>query len=148
MPTLRILALVFAVLGPRALADHDSHAAGSSSWRVIVNPTNPATSVDRRFLADVFLKKITRWSRGDGVRPIDQRADATVRARFSEEVLGRSVASIQNYWAQLVFSGRDLPPPELDTDDEVVQFVLRNVGAVGYVSASANLGSTRALTVR
>jgi ABC-type phosphate transport system substrate-binding protein len=148
MPTLRILALVFAVLGPSALADHDSHAAGSSSWRVIVNPTNPATSVDRRFLADVFLKKITRWSRGDGVRPIDQRADATVRARFSEEVLGRSVASIQNYWAQLVFSGRDLPPPELDTDDEVVQFVLRNVGAVGYVSASANLGSTKTLTVR
>src|SRR6185503_304176 len=93
-----------------------SHATGATAYRVIVNPGNPQSSVDRRFLSDAFLKKVTRWSTGDAIRPVDQGPDSAARQRFSEDVLSRSVAAVKSYWAQLVFSGRDVPPPELDDD--------------------------------
>jgi ABC-type phosphate transport system substrate-binding protein len=143
-----VLPLVLAVVAAFALQVGDSRATGASAWRAIVNPSNPASSVERRFLSDVFLKKVSRWPTGEGVRPVDLREGATTRQRFSEDVLERSVASVKSYWAQLVFSGRDVPPPELDNDDEVVRFVLKNVGAIGYVSPGAATDRAKTLTVR
>ena len=49
---------------------------------------------------------------------------------------------------QQIFAGRDLPPPELDSDDEVVKYVLRYPGAIGYVSAGANVGAAKIVTVK
>ena len=59
-----------------------------------------------------------------------------------------SVAAVKLYWQQAVFSGRDVPPPELDSEQEVVRFVLRNPGAIGYVSDGADIGAARALPLK
>jgi ABC-type phosphate transport system substrate-binding protein len=125
-----------------------SRAAGPPAYRVVVNPSNPQTAIDRRTLADVFLKKSTRWPTGDAIHPVDQRVDSLVRQRFSEEVLGRSISAVKSYWAQAVFSGRDVPPPELDDDEQVLGYVLRHGGAVGYVSPGANVDRVKVLNVR
>jgi len=125
-----------------------SRAASAPAFRVVVNAANPASALDRRFVADAFLKKTTRWSDGSLVRPVDLEPGSAVRQRFSDDVLGRSVAAVKSYWQQLVFSGRDVPPPELDGDDEVVSYVARNRGAIGYVSTGANIDRVRPLTVR
>ena len=37
------------------------------------------------------------------------------------------------------FSGRDVPPPELESDEAVVNYVLEHRGAVGYVSGAAKV---------
>jgi len=81
-------------------------AASPPAYVVIVHPTNPTTSVSRRFLADAFLKKTTRWDNGETIRPVDQAPDTSVRRRFSDEVLKRSVAAVRNYWQQIIFAGR------------------------------------------
>ncbi len=78
---------------------------------------------------------------------MDLNPDSPARNKFSDEVLQRSVAAIKSYWQQLVFSGRDLPPPELDTDEDVVKYVLKHSGAIGYVSASANINGAQPVTV-
>jgi hypothetical protein len=57
------------------------------------------------------------------------------------------VAAIKAYWQQRIFSGRGVPPPELGTDAHVVAYVLKYDGAVGYVSAAAELEGTRVVTV-
>jgi ABC-type phosphate transport system substrate-binding protein len=124
-----------------------SHAAGTA-YRIIVNPATPQNAIDRRVLAEIFLKKVTRWNTGDTIHPVDQHPDSPARQRFSDEILGRSVAAVRNFWAQAVFAGRDVPPPELDDDDEVVRFVLKHAGAVGYVSAAANVDRVKVLGVR
>jgi ABC-type phosphate transport system substrate-binding protein len=63
-------------------------------------------------------------------------------------VLKRSVAAVKSYWQQKVFSGQNVPPPELDSDQQVVTFVLRNPGAVGYVSSAANVEGVKTLSLR
>lgn len=124
-------------------------AATGSSFHLIVNQSNALMMVERKFLADAFLKKITRWpNTGEVIRPVDLRPDAPVRHLFTDEVLHRSVAAVKNYWQQLVFSGRELPPPEVDNDEQVIKYVTRLPGAVGYVSGSANLERVKVLTLR
>jgi ABC-type phosphate transport system substrate-binding protein len=120
----------------------------SPGFVVIVHPSNPTTSVERRFLADLFFKKATRWPNDEVVRPVDYDPDSLVRRRFSEDVLKRSVAAVKSYWQQQLFSGRDVPPPELDSDEDIVKYVLKYPGAVGYVSGGATLNTVKVLTVK
>jgi ABC-type phosphate transport system substrate-binding protein len=120
----------------------------SPSYLVIVHPANPATAVDRQFLEDAFLKKLTRWSNDEGIRPVDLAPGSPARRKFTEDVLHRSVEAVKSYWQQRIFAGRDVPPPELDTDDDVVKYVLKYEGAVGYVSGAATLRGSKVIAVR
>jgi ABC-type phosphate transport system substrate-binding protein len=123
-------------------------AEATADFRVIVNPDNPSAALNRDFLTDAFLKRTTRWNDGETIHPVDQRSDSVVRRRFSDSVLQRSVAAVKSYWQQRIFSGRDLPPPELDSDDAVVSYVVKHRGAVGYVSGTAKLDRAKSVAIQ
>jgi ABC-type phosphate transport system substrate-binding protein len=142
LPSLLILACC--LFGAAVLAQPPP----SAPYQVIVHPGNPASSASRRFLSDAFLKKITRWDGGTVIRPVDQNAESGVRRRFSEDVLKRSVNAVRSYWQQVIFSGRDVPPPELRDDAEVLEYVTKHEGAVGYVSGGASTTGVKVLSVR
>lgn len=117
----------------------------SAPFRVIVQRENSINAVSREFLSDVFLAKTTRWGDGEPTRVVDQRFDSPVREGFSEAVLRRPVSAIRSYWQRLIFSGRGLPPPELDSDDAVIRFVQSHRGAVGYVSPNAATSAVKVI---
>ncbi len=125
-----------------------SAQAPTPTYRIIVHPNNPMTSVERTFLAEAFLKKIASWPSGEALRPVDLVQSSPTRRSFSEEVLHRSVADVKGYWQQRIFSGRDVPPPEFDTNEDVVKYVLKYEGAVGYVSGDAQIEGARVVTVK
>jgi ABC-type phosphate transport system substrate-binding protein len=131
--------------GSRALAQGPSGAAG---YRLIVNPGNPTAEVERAFVAQAFLRKISRWPTGETILPIDLDQNSRVRRRWSSEVLNRSVEAVKSYWQGMIFSGRSLPPPEAASDDQVVDYVLHRPGSIGYVSAEANLHGARVVMLR
>ena len=58
------------------------------------------------------------------------------------------MAAVKSYWQQLIFSGRAIPPPELDSDEEVVRYVAKYPGAVGYVSGGSELSGVRTVIVK
>jgi ABC-type phosphate transport system substrate-binding protein len=116
--------------------------------RVIVNPSNSTTAVTREFLASAFLKKTTRWEHGETIRPVDLPQASVVRRTFTANVLRRSVSGVRNYWQQNIFSGRGVPPPELESQAAVAEYVAKHAGAIGYVSRSFELRQVRALSVR
>jgi hypothetical protein len=122
--------------------------AQAPDFRIVVHPKNPIAHLSKEFLSDAFLKKTTRWKDGESLQPADLRPDSSARKRFSESVLKRSVAAVRSYWAQRIFSGRGVPPPELDSDDAVVAYVLKQRGGVGYVSAGAKLGAVKVVPIQ
>lgn len=116
-------------------------------FRVVTNRENSAGSVEREFLANAFLKKTTRWPDGAAIDAVDHRFGAPVRTRFSERVLRRSVAAIRSYWQQRIFTGRGVPPPELESDEAVLRYVRSRRGAVGYVSEAADVSAVKVITL-
>jgi hypothetical protein len=115
---------------------------GDPDFKLIAHQGRPS-EVERAFLADAFLKNVTRWSDAVAIRPVDQRPDSLARKRFSERVLRRSVPAVKTYWQQRIFSGRGVPPPELDSDEAVVRYVESHEGAVGYVSGATPVGKAK-----
>jgi hypothetical protein len=117
-------------------------------YRIIVNPSNPVTVLDRRFIEDAFLKRIKTWSSGQVIHPVDLGPRSPVRARWTDDMFRRPLEALRAYWQQRIFSGRDLPPPELDSDADVIRYVVKHDGAIGYVSGSAALGAAKPVSLR
>jgi hypothetical protein len=117
------------------------------AYRVIVNPKNPATSLERTFLQDAFLKKTQRWPNQGVIQPVDLAPTSSARSSFTQQVLGRSVAAVRAYWQQRIFSGRDVPPPELTNDQRAVEYVLKHEEAVAYVSGTTPLAGAKVVSV-
>jgi hypothetical protein len=139
--TAAALVVVASLVAPHARAD------SAGAYRLIVHPSNLAREIDRGFVAQAFLKKVIHWPSGIPIQPIDLDQRSPVRRRWSDEVLNRSVEAVKSYWQQMIFSGRGLPPPEVTTDEQVIDFVLHRAGAIGYVSADANLHGARVLSL-
>jgi ABC-type phosphate transport system substrate-binding protein len=125
-----------------------ARAAEEPELRVIVHPSNPLRAAERELVADAFLKRVTRWQHGEVIRAVDLRPDNPVRQRFSASVLKRSIGAVRSYWQQRIFSGRDVPPPELESDASVVAFVAKFPGAIGYVSGSTKLSGVAELGIK
>jgi ABC-type phosphate transport system substrate-binding protein len=87
----------------------------------------------------MFLKKVTSWPDSKPVVAVDQSRTAQVRQDFSLDVHQKDADAISAHWQVLVFSGRDVPPRIVRSDEEVVEFVKANPGAIGYVSAKTTL---------
>jgi ABC-type phosphate transport system substrate-binding protein len=122
-------------------------AAPAPAFQVIVHPSNTVTAVRRGFLADAYLKKVTRWPDDRVIRPADLHATSAARAGFSTEVLRRSIDAVKAYWQRRVFAGQAVPPPEFARDAEVVSYVLQHPSAVGYISSAADLQGARVVPV-
>ena len=122
-------------------------AAEAAGFQLIVHPSNPVTELSRTEVSRLFFKKVRRWESGVKVKPVDLSARTELRAEFSEEVHGRSYSSVRAYWQQQIFTGRDVPPPEQSSDSEVIEYVLANPGAIGYVAAGVDTGGAGTVEV-
>jgi len=115
---------------------------------VIVNKSNNVASLSKSQVSRMFLKKVFTWKDGSPVKPIDLIPDSPVRKAFSQEIHGRNVYSIKNYWQQMIFAGRDVPPLEKETEQEIIDYVNSHPNAIGYISSgNTDLQNVKAITV-
>jgi ABC-type phosphate transport system substrate-binding protein len=122
-------------------------AAQTTEYRVVTHPSNSISSISKKDLSWLFLKRRTSWSNGELAKPIDQSPTSEVRISFTTEVMGRSVRQVESHWNAQVFSGKSAPPKIAKSDQEVLELVKMLPGAVGYVSADADLDGVKVLEV-
>lgn len=125
-----------------------SEAQDGAAYRIIINSANPTRELTKTQVSNFLLKKKAKWDSGVDVVPADLDSQSAVRAAMSEEIHGRSVAAIKNFWQRQIFSGRDVPPPELSDDARMLDHVRSHPGAIGYVSAAAKVDGVKVLAVR
>ncbi len=140
--------LAAAGLSSPALPEAVAQTRPQVAFQIIVNRKNPTAAVSRDLVAQAFLKRTSRWNTGAAIRPVDLDADSTTRRAFSRTVLARSVSAVRNYWRQRLFSGRDIPPPELDSDAAVARYVAKHEGAIGYVTAGSQFADVKVVDVK
>src|SRR5581483_44487 len=122
-------------------------AVAEDRFYVIVNGANSVSSMEDKEVSKLFLKKTGVWPNGQPVVPVDQAERSSVREVFSKEIHGKTTSSLQAYWQQQIFSGRNIPPPEKGSDGEVIAFVKANPNAIGYVSAQPSDAGVKVLKV-
>jgi TonB family protein len=114
--------------------------------KVIANSSVRAEEISAKDLKSIFLEE-TRWF-GDGfhAEPVIEK-DGPVHEAFLREYIGKSADDLQSFYRALVFTGRGSMPRELASDTEVVAYVARTRGAIGYIGSETNADGVRTLAV-
>jgi len=133
-----VLLSLLLLLSPSMTAQENSPVADDPGYIVVVNRDNRTESLDSKTVERMFFKKWKRWDGDEIVVPVNQ-VNSEVREAFTKGIHKKDVSAILKYWQRMIFSGRDVPPPELQNDTEVLEFVKANRGAIGYVSSSTRL---------
>ena len=120
--------------------------AQGGGYKVVINSSNPLTSLSKAELARIFTKKSTQFSDGRKASPVDLPVDASARDSFSKSVLGKPAAAMNSYWQQQIFSGKDVPPP-IRSEDAAISFVRSSENGIAYVSAAADTAGVNVVTV-
>jgi ABC-type phosphate transport system substrate-binding protein len=117
-------------------------AAQDPGYRLIVNAANPAPRLTTQQVTDFFMSRGLQWAHGGEVSVVDQSARSPVREAFTRRVMKRTVEFVVNHWKQRMMVEREPPPPVKGSDAEVIEYVAKNKGAIGYVGAAGPLPAT------
>jgi hypothetical protein len=124
-----------------------TRAVWAADVKVIANSGVSASSVSADELKGVFLATKTSLGDGSHVQPVLGKG-GPVHDAFVKEYLGKTDAALQTYYRSLVFTGKGSMPKALGTDAEVVAYVAKTKGAIGYVSAGADTAGVKVLGVK
>jgi hypothetical protein len=115
--------------------------------KIIANPSVGASGISSDDLKRVFLITKSSLSDGSHVEPVLEKGGAAHEA-FLKEYLGKTDAALSTYYRSLVFTGKGAIPKTLASDAEVVAYVAKTKGAVGYVAASTPVAGVKELEVK
>jgi ABC-type phosphate transport system substrate-binding protein len=121
--------------------------ASAAEIKVIANPEVRASSVSLEELKGVFLATKTSLTDGSHVEPVLQKG-GSVHEAFAKEYLGKTDAALQTYYRSLVFTGKGSMPKTFGADADVVAYVAKTKGAIGYVSAGAATAGVKTLGLK
>ena len=114
--------------------------------KVIANASITADSITSAELKGIFLLQRKTLRDGSPVVPVLEKRGAT-HETFLRQYLDRGSAEIVTYYQGLVFTGKGSMPRQLDSDVEVIAYVARTRGAIGYVDGASPTDGVRVLNV-
>jgi TonB family protein len=132
----------FAVAGCTALL---AASAFAGDVKVIANPSVKAESISARELKSLYLEEKNSLN-GTHVEPVIEKRGPAHDA-FLRDYLGQTDDELQKYYEALVFTGRGSMPKTVSSDAEVVAYVAKTRGAIGYVGTGANVEGVRTLAI-
>ncbi len=104
--------------------------------RIITNPSVKETTLSSSDIRDIFLGKKKKWSDNTKIH-IVVADDDNLHASFLETYIHRTSNQFQAYWKNMVFTGKGAYPKTLKTTREIMDYIARTRGAVGYIKAGS-----------
>jgi len=118
----------------------------ANDYIIIVNKKTEAESISQSNIQNIFLGKKTRWSDGIKTVPVNLKAGKTHQL-FIEELIKKSTNAYINYWRKMIFTGKGVMPVSFKTETEVVDYIGRTEGAIGYISSPDLLKNTEEVKI-
>ncbi|MBZ0094277.1 MAG: hypothetical protein K8H75_02710 [Sulfuricella sp.] len=103
---------------------------------VVANPRSGIDRLSRDEVINIFLGRFRQLPSGLSVQPVDLPATQSEKATFYLRLVNKDLAEINAYWSRLVFSGRTEPPVQAKSTEDLIEFIAKTPGAIGYMERS------------
>jgi len=112
---------------------------------IIANKSVSDSFLSQKTVSDIYLGKKSAWSDGSKINFVVLKGAA--QDDFLETYVRKTASQFSTFWKKQVFTGKGSPPMAFDSDNAMIAFVARTPGAIGYVSANANVANVKTITV-
>lgn len=109
----------------------------AQSVTVIVNNSVNISSIDKSELQKIYMGKVELWGNNIRVIPCYIRPDKNESGNlFFEKVLEMDLDKFNKAWLKKVFAGYGTKPNEFTDDNNLIEYVSKTNGAIGFISSS------------
>ena len=114
---------------------------------IIVNSAVKAKDISKADLQDIFTGASSSFSSGSPAVPVTLKS-GSVHEEFLKQYIGKKDTLFRGDWRVLVFSGKATMPKAFAGEEEVIEYVASNPGAIGYVGTPPHNPQVKVLAVR
>jgi ABC-type phosphate transport system substrate-binding protein len=118
----------------------------AADFVVVAHPGVPGGSLSKEDVKAIFLGDKTTWSDGKPIKIVVLEEGAAHKA-FLQEVVGKTPAQFDSYWKKLVFTGKAAAPKSFSDAGQLVDYVSKQAGTIGYAESGAAGSSVKTLKV-
>jgi ABC-type phosphate transport system substrate-binding protein len=137
-----LLALSFA-----ASATFGAISAQAGTVKIIANSSVKADSISADDLKSVYLEDTSSLKDGSHVEPVLEKGGAAHEA-FLKDYVGKSDSALQTFYRSLVFTGKGSMPKAVGSDADVVAYVAKTKGAIGYIATASPAEGVKTLDIK
>ena len=111
-------------------------AFGASADDIIVvaNPNVPTDTLAQDEIQSIFLGEIVKWSDNTMITVVILK-NQEVHELFLKKYIKRTAFQFNNVWRRILFTGKGKPPIRMKSQGELLEYVSKTAGAIGYVSS-------------
>ncbi len=143
----RIFWLVIFCLTFSALMIINPDKAQSETIYVFANKNVADSALSQADIQNIYLGKKDKWDNNQGIN-FTALSQGNCYEAFIREFVGRTPFQFQNYWKKQIFTGKGQPPRGFDSVTELVDYVSRTTGAIGFSCTPPDTGKVKVLTIK
>jgi len=121
--------------------------ARSADLVVVANSSVKPICIKPADLREIFLGERSSLPDGSKVIPVLLRS-GRIHEAFLTTYLGKSEGSLEAGWRRMVFTGRGLMPRTFDSEADLLDYVAKTPGALGYAGGTGGRPGVKILTVK
>lgn len=114
---------------------------------MIANNDVPEDALGAGQVKNLFLGKTAQWSTGSRV-VLSMLKGGDVSAEFLKSNVKKSQKQFSTFWKKAVFSGTGEMPASFDTEADMVMFVSRTAGAIGYIDDATPHDDVKVISIK
>ena len=120
----------------------------SGQLAVVVNQGNGIEEVTLQSLRDIYAGNKVSWSNNHKIFPVSMKSKLAITRSFFEKALDKTPREMKRAWIRLTLSGAGAPPKVVGSEAEVLLYVAKNEGAIGFVGVDKLNDSVKVLAVQ
>ncbi len=75
------------------------------------------------------------------------QSDTDSHSGFLQEYIGSTSSDFKKHWEKMIYTGKAMEPEVMNSDQEVIDYVKANKGAIGYIDVKSLDDSVKAVMV-
>ena len=112
--------------------DSPHHVFPSQEIYIICHKDVPVDTLNKSDIKNIFLGKKTSWDNQKKITIVLLKTD-DVYKEFLKVYIKRSAQQYRLYWRNMVFTGEGFIPKSFKSEENIIQFVSKTDGAIGFL---------------
>jgi hypothetical protein len=119
---------------------------GAGGVKIIVNSSVSTVSISAADIKSIFLQEKNSLG-SSSVEPVLLKSGPTHEA-FLKRFVGKTDSTLLTFYRSLAFTGKGSMPQAFNSDADVIAYVAKTKGAIGYISDSSRAEGVKTLEVK
>lgn len=123
-----------------------SNTASAEDIVIIINNNVPDKAIKKEDVQKIYSGHKTKWSNNDSIL-LTVLPKSELHEKFLKSYVRKSPSQFKMTWKKMVFTGKGKTPQNFETIEELIDYVAKNDGAIGYVTTDSSADNVKVIKV-